>query len=130
MKPAVVIVALWVICAGAAGVVAPGSLMALRRYVLTPAGLLAIASIRIAIGVLFIMVAPRSRLPRILRALGGFLLLAGLVTPLFGVERARAIADWEAAQSLTLIRTVAVLIAALGALLVFAVSGRRADHRP
>jgi hypothetical protein len=46
------------------------------------------------------------------------------------VERARAIADWEAAQSLTLIRTVAVLVAALGALLAFAVSGRRADHRP
>jgi hypothetical protein len=68
--------------------------------------------------------------PPILRALGGFLLLAGLVTPLFGVERARAIADWEAAQSLTLIRTVAVLVAALGALLAFAVSGRRADQRP
>ena len=125
MKPAVVIVALWVICAGIAGVVAPQSVMPLRRYVLTPGGLLALASIRIAIGVLFIMVAPRSRVPRILRALGGFLLLAGLVTPLFGVERARAIADWEAAQSLTLIRTVATLITVLGALLVFAVSGRR-----
>jgi uncharacterized membrane protein len=125
VKPAVVIVALWVICAGIAGVVAPQSVMPLRRYVLTPGGLLALASIRIAIGVLFIMVAPRSRVPRILRALGGFLLLAGLVTPLFGVERARAIADWEAAQSLTLIRTVATLITVLGALLVFAVSGRR-----
>lgn len=125
MKPAVVLVALWVICAGVAGVVAPQSVMPLRRYVLTPGGLLAIASIRIAVGVLFIMVAPRSRVPRILRALGGFLLLAGLVTPLFGVERAKAIADWEAAQSLTLIRTVATLIAVLGALLVFAVSGRR-----
>jgi uncharacterized membrane protein len=130
VKPAVVLVALWIICAGVAGVVAPESAMALRRYVLTPAGLLVIASIRIAVGVLFIMVAPRSRVPRILRALGGFLLLAGLVTPLFGVERARAIADWEAAQSLTLIRTVAVLVAALGAMLAFAVSGRRADHRP
>ena len=130
MKPAVVLVALWIICAGVAGVVAPQSLMPLRRYVLTPVGLLVIASIRITVGVLFIMVAPRSRVPRILRAFGGFLLLAGLVTPLFGVERARAIADWEAAQSLTLIRTVAVLIAALGALLAFAVSGLRADHRP
>ena len=125
MKPAVVLVAIWVICAGVAGVVAPQSLMPLRRYVLTPIGLLVIASIRIAIGVLFIMVAPRSRVPRIMRGLGGFLLLAGLVTPLFGVERARAIADWEAAQSLTLIRTVAVLITLLGAMLAFAVSGRR-----
>jgi len=130
VKPAVVIVALWVIFAGVVGVVAPQSAMALRHYLLTPGGLLVIASIRIAVGVLFIMFAPRSRAPRILRALGGFLLLAGLVTPLFGVERARAIADWEAAQSLTLIRTVAVLIAAGGALLAFAVSGRRADHRP
>jgi hypothetical protein len=120
-----VIVALYVICAGVAGVVAPESVMALRRYVLTPAGLVAIASIRIAVGVLLIMVAPSSRVPRILRGLGGFLLLAGLVTPLFGVERARAVADWEAAQSLTLIRSVATLIAVLGVLLAFAVSGRR-----
>ena len=125
MNIAVVIVALYVICAGVAGVVAPESVMALRRYVLTPAGLVAIASIRIAVGVLLIMVAPSSRVPRILRGLGGFLLLAGLVTPLFGVERARAVADWEAAQSLTLIRSVATLIAVLGVLLAFAVSGRR-----
>ena len=125
MNIAVVIVALYVICAGVAGVVAPESVMALRRYVLTPAGLVAIASIRIAVGVLLIMVAPSSRVPRILRGLGGLLLLAGLVTPLFGVERARAVAEWEAAQSLTLIRSVATLIAVLGVLLAFAVSGRR-----
>ena len=72
LKPAVVLVALWIICAGVAGVVAPQSLMPLRRYVLTPVGLLVIASIGIAVGVLFIMVAPRWRVPRILRALEGF----------------------------------------------------------
>ena len=99
--------------------------MAFQRDVLTPAGLLAIASARIAIGVLLIMVAPGSRAPRVLRALGGFLLLAGLATPLFGVERSRAIVEWEATQSLALRRAVATLIAVFGVLLAFAVSGRR-----
>jgi hypothetical protein len=125
VKTAVVVVALWVIVAGVAGLVAPEQVMALQRDVLTPVGLLAIASVRIAIGVLLIMVAPGSRAPRVLRALGGFLLLAGLATPLFGVERSRAIVDWEATQSLALRRTVATLIAVFGVLLAFAVSGRR-----
>jgi hypothetical protein len=125
VKTAVVVVALWVIVAGAAGLVAPEKVMALQRDVLTPIGLLAIASVRITIGVLLIMVAPGSRAPRVLRALGGFLLLAGLATPLFGVERSRAIVEWEATQSLALRRAVATLIAVFGVLLAFAVSGRR-----
>jgi hypothetical protein len=128
MKYAALLVAVLVIVAGVAGVVAPDTVVAIRQYLITPWGLLGIAVFRSAIGIVLIMAAPASRAPRTVRACGGLLLLAGLATPLFGVERSRAVVDWEATQGINLIRAAAVLIAAIGGLLAFAVSGRRAVH--
>jgi hypothetical protein len=71
----------------------------------------------VAIGVLLVMVAPRSRAPRMLQVAGGVLLLAGLATPLFGVERTRAVLAWEAAQGPSLIRFGGAIVVTLGGLL-------------
>ena len=58
--------------------------------------------------------------------LEGVVLLAGLATPLFGVERTRAILDWESTQGTALIRIVAGLVLAIGGFIAFAVAtGRR-----
>jgi hypothetical protein len=114
MKYLAWLVALLVIAAGLTGIVAPDRLMNLRWYVATPAGLFGIAALRIGIGVVLIMVAPVSRAPKTLQTCGALMLLAGLVTPLFGVERARAVLDWEAAQRPALIRLVAALVVAIG----------------
>ena len=54
---------------------------------LTPAGLYAIAVLRVAIGLLFVLAAPSSRAPRTLRVLGLIVIVAGLATPWFGVAR-------------------------------------------
>jgi len=65
--------------------------------------------------------------PRTLRVVGAVVLVAGLATPLFGVERTRAILDWEATHGPALIRVVAGLVLAIGGFIAFAVAtGRRA----
>ena len=126
MRSLALIVALFIIVAGMVGIVAPGSLLTVGRYVVTPAGLYAIAVLRVGIGLVLMLVAPISRAPRILRALGAVVIVAGLMTPLFGVERARAIVDWEATQGTALLRIGAGLALALGGFIAFAVSaGRR-----
>jgi hypothetical protein len=122
MKILASLVALFVIVAGVAGMIAPDRVMSLASYVLTPAGLLGIAALRISIGVVLIMVAPATRAPRTLQVCGAVILLAGLVTPLFGVERARAVFDWEVAQGPTLIRAGAAAIVAIGGLFAFALT--------
>jgi hypothetical protein len=72
------------------------------------------------------LVARMSRAPKTLRAFGAVALVAGLATPLFGVERARAIIDWEATQGTALIRVAAGLALAIGGFIAFAVTpGRR-----
>jgi hypothetical protein len=83
------------------------------------------AAVRVAIGVLLIMAAPRSRAPRTLQTAGAVLLLVGLATPLFGVERTRAVLDWEAARGPSLIRFGGTIAVVLGGLLAVALRPAR-----
>jgi len=118
-------IAVVVVLAGITGIVAPDRLLSLRGLAATQAGLLAVSVARVAIGVVLIMTAPHSRAPKMLQIAGAAVLLAGLATPLFGVERTRAVLDWEAAQGATLIRVGSVIVVAIGGLLAMALTPRR-----
>jgi hypothetical protein len=126
MRIAALLVALFAIVVGVVGIFTPNSLMTIGRYVVTPVGLYVIAAVRVAIGLVLMLVAPISRVPRTLRVVGAVVLVAGLATPLFGVERTRAIFDWASTQGTALIRVVAGLVLATGGFVAFAVTaGRR-----
>jgi hypothetical protein len=127
MRSLALLVALFIMLVGVAGVLAPDGLMTIGRSVATPVGLYAIAALRVGIGLVLMLVAPVSRAPRTLRVFGAVALVAGLTTPLFGVERTRAILDWESTQGTALIRVGAGLALAIGGFIAFAVgAGRRA----
>lgn len=130
MKYLAWLVAVSVILAGILGLVAPERALALRSIATTQAGLLAIAVVRILIGIVLIMTAPASRAPKILQAAGGLVLLAGLVTPLVGVERVKAIIDWEAAQGPGLIRFAAIVVTTIGVGLAAALTPRKHAGAP
>ena len=126
MRSLALLVALFIMVVGMAGVFTPDSLITVGRYVVTPVGLYAVAALRVGIGLVLMLVARISRAPKTLRAFGAIALVAGLATPLFGVERARAIFDWEATQGTALIRVGAGLALAIGGFIAFAVAaGRR-----
>ena len=126
MKFFALLVALLIMVVGLVGVVMPDGLIAVGRYVVTPVGLYAMAAVRVGIGILLMLVAPISRAPKTLRALGAVVLVAGLATPLFGVARTLAIFDWEVTQGTALIRVTAGLVLAIGGFIAFAVAaGRR-----
>jgi hypothetical protein len=126
MRIAALLAALIAIGGGGVGIVAPDHLLAIGRCVATPVGLYAVAALRVAIGLLLMSVAPLSRVPRTLRVVGAIVFVAGLATPLFGVERTRAILDWESTQGTALIRVMAGLVLAIGGFIAFAVAtGRR-----
>ena len=114
------LLAAFVVAAGVAAIVAPDMMLSLRSLAATQGALLVFGALRVAIGVVLIMTAPASRAPRTLQAAGAVLMLAGLVTPLFGVERTRAVLAWEAAQSPSLMRLGGAVVVTLGALLAVA----------
>ena len=119
------LLAAFVVTIGVAAIVAPDLILSLRSLAATQGALLVFGAVRVAIGVVLIMVAPASRAPRTLQAAGAVLLLAGLATPLFGVERTRAVLAWEAAQGPSLIRLGGVIVVVLGGLLTVALRPQR-----
>jgi hypothetical protein len=122
MRIAALLVALFTIFVGIAGIVSPDSLTTVRRlYFATPAGLYTAGAIRVAMGLVLILCAPTSRAPRTLRVLGALVCMQGLATTLLGPDRARAILEWEAMHS-ALLRAGAVVALAAGGFIAFAVT--------
>jgi hypothetical protein len=79
---------------GVLGVAAPSVLLEFGRSLQSAGALYVVAAMRVGFGIILVWAAPNSRTPRILRILGIFIVIAGLVTPFLGVERSRAIFDW------------------------------------
>jgi hypothetical protein len=110
---------------GVIGVVAPSLLLDLGRSLLSANGLYAIAAVRVAFGLLLLFVARFSRMPRTLRVVGVVIIINGLVTPLFGIERSEALLNWFSTQGPAFVRVMATLAIAFGAFVVYAVTPRR-----
>jgi hypothetical protein len=64
-------------------------------------------------------------MPRTLRVVGVVIIINGLVTPLFGIERSEALLDWFSTQGPAFVRVMATLAIAFGAFVVYAVILRR-----
>jgi hypothetical protein len=108
-----------VILASAITFAVPDLRLSLERSVITPVALYAIAALRITIGLVFVIGAKTSRAPRTIRVLGVIVIVAGLMTPWFGVDRARAVLNWFASAGPLLTRLDAVVGMALGSFLVY-----------
>ena len=95
-------------------------------FALTYVGLYVAAAVRVVFGLVLTAAASASRLPKTLRILGVLMVVAGIITPVFGVERARAVVDWWSAQGPAFMRAWAALAVVMGLVIVFAVAPRRA----
>ena len=103
-----------VILVSAISFAVPDLKLSVERSAMTPTGLYAIAVLRIAIGLVFVFAAPVSRAPRMLRVLGLVVIIAGLMTPWFGVTRAHATLNWVASAGPLLMRMLMRLDACVG----------------
>ena len=98
------------------------------RPFLTPTGVYVAGGLRLVLGIALLLTASTSGAPRTLRVLGGVVIVAGVVTPLVGVDRARAIVDWWTGQGTALTRLWAAVAVALSLFLGYTV--RQPAHRP
>ena len=123
--------ALFIIVVSLVGIVATDSAITIRRlYFATPSRFYAAAAVRIAMGLVLILAASISKWPRTIRAFGAVMCLQAIAANLFGLERARAIMEWEAMQGTALLRVGAVVALASGVFVVFAFTKRPSEeHR-
>ena len=85
-------------------------------------------AVRVAMGLVWILAASSSRWPRTLRALGAVMCLQGLAANLLGLERARAILEWEAMHT-ALLRAGAVVALVTSGFVAFAVTTRPSEEQ-
>ncbi|HJU49946.1 MAG TPA: hypothetical protein VJ575_04265 [Pseudogulbenkiania sp.] len=105
---------------GVLGLVAPGRLLTLMRIFQRPGGLYWAAGIRLLLGGALVLASAATRFPVLLWWLGWFIVVSGLVTPLFGQARLARLLDWWAAQRALFMRLWTLLALAIGLELVYA----------
>ena len=106
---------------GALGIASPSRLLGVVRYFQTPMGLYFAAGIRVLLGVALLFAAPTSRAPGLIYILGVFIIIIGVITPFFGLERFRRLLDWWSAQGSAFVRGWAVLALLFGLSLAYAI---------
>ena len=128
MKTLAFVFGLCISAVGAVGILAPSGLVWLAQHFVTSGAFYAIATVRIAFGLILISVASASRAPKTLRVLGYFILIAGIATALMALvamDRARVFIEWWLQQGAGIIRLACVLVLAIGAFLVYALAPAR-----
>ena len=115
------VISLLVAALGMLGIISPPRLLGVVRHFQTPAGLYAAAAIRLVFGAALFLAAPASRTPEVVRIVGVIVFVAGLITPLFGLERFRRLLDWWSSRGPIFIRAWASIALAFGLWLAYAV---------
>jgi hypothetical protein len=110
---------------GVLAIIAPGALLDLGRSLETPLALWIIAVLRVVFGLVLIRAAAIARTPVTFRVLGTLLIIIGVLTPFFGLDRSRALLDWWSTHGLEWLRVAGAVAAAFGFFLILAVTARR-----
>lgn len=109
---------------GLLGLAVPSTFLSMADYFkAAPDQPLYVASaMRIAVGAILIGAARRSRLPKTMYILGGFIALVGLITAFAGNESAGKLSELAATGGAALLRLWAGIAFAIGAVIVYATS--------
>lgn len=78
-----------------------------------------IGFLRIVFGILFLFAVSGSRLPGVILALGILMLLSGVFILILGPKKGRKILDWYEKKSDNFCRILAVLVFAIGLLIMY-----------
>lgn len=107
---------------GALGIASPDRLLGVVRRFQSPAGLYAAAAIRLVLGASLFVAAPASKAPEALRILGVVIVVAGLITPLIGIERFRRLLEAWSSMGSGFLRGWAAMALVMGLLLAYGVN--------
>lgn len=125
MKLLALAIGLIIAAIGLVGIAAPSILFEFGRALQTTGELYAVTVVRVLFGVILLLAPPTSRMPRTLRVIGILMIVGGLLTPFFGVDRIHAIVDWWSAQVPFVMRALPGIAVILGIFIVYAAGSAR-----
>lgn len=75
--------------------------------------------LRVIFGVIFLFSAFRARSPAFMAALGIFLVIAGMLIFVLGLEKIKKMLDWWDEKPFSVLRLVSIIIFAIGVLIIY-----------
>jgi len=109
---------------GILSIASPGTFIELLRHSQSPGVMYVGAGFRLIFGVSLLMSAAKSRTPDVLRVLGWFFIVAGLLIPIFGFEFFRSVVDSFLSLGLWAARVWGVVALAFGLAIAHSVAPR------
>lgn len=78
-------------------------------------------TLRILVGIVFLLAAPQSRIGWVIVTVGILTLLGGITFFLLGLERVRSMLRWAHGRSLPVLRLIALFAIAIGVLILYSI---------
>jgi hypothetical protein len=125
MKLLAMAIAIVIVAIGIVGIVAPSAMVQFARSLQTPVVLYVLVAVRVAFGALLWWIAPASRMPRTVRVIGVVIIVAGVLTLLFGLNHAEAFLTWWSSQDLLVLRAWASVAIIFGLFIVYVFTSPR-----
>ena len=113
---------IFIVAVSTIGFVSPTKLFHIVRRFQSSAGLYGAAVFRVVFGLTLFFAADRSRALEVIHVVGIIVLVSGLITPLFGVDRFRRILNWWSTRPPAFQRAWAGFALAFGLLCAYAVT--------
>ena len=120
MSIIVLVVGALIVAMGMAALVAPSTLKRLLHHLTKADRFYVVAVLRFAIGAIFLLAARSTRLPIFVTVVGAVSIAAGVLIPILGAARLKAIVDWWLARGDIVLRLWGLVACAFGLLLVWA----------
>jgi hypothetical protein len=125
---AALVIGVFIALLGLTGLAAPEWFMSVVAVFQSPPVIFLAAVVRVAVGAVLVLAAPRSRALIPVRVLGAFIFAGGVFTPFIGVEVGKTILGWWISGGPVMIRIWAGMGLAMGGFIVWAVWPRQANR--
>ena len=123
MRRLVVLLGLIIIAVGIVAIVWPEQSFAVVLHWPPEVLLIVAVAVRVVLGVVLVLAAPRCRFPKTMYVLGVVYLIGALVIGLLGTSRLQSLAQWWFHQPVMFLQSVYAADVLLGTFLVYAGSG-------
>jgi len=113
------LIGIFMVCVGIANILNPNLMKRMISFWRQGKRLYAGGLLRVLFGLVFLLSATQARIPWVIYIFGVFILLGAMFIFILGLEKAREMLGWWDKKAKSVLRLIAFLVLAIGALVIY-----------